>query len=534
MKIFITYHTPTRQLVDIKLQFKTTQPTTLQLPAWRPGRYEIANYAQYIYPLILTKGIGTIKKINKDCWQLNATGEVEISYQFYAARMDAGSSWLDEEQLYLNFINCIPKVEALEHEPIEIIFSLPDAYRLVSSLKTQHHTLYADSYSELVDSPVIASSSVKSLKYQVGETTFHIQIQGNWVPDETQLLTDFKRFTQAQVDFFGGSFPSTDYHFLIQALPYKHYHGVEHQNSTVITLGPDKNLNSAELYKELLGVSSHELFHAWNVTRIRPKEMVPYDFSTETYHTTGFITEGLTTYYGDLMLYKSGVFSLEEYLNEVNNLLKKHFQNDGRKTSTLIESSMDLWLDGYKLGAPHRKVSIYNEGALCALLLDLKIIIESNGKYSLQNVMLDLWREFGDTQKGYSTSDYLQIIEKYIDGETYLENYIFGNTSIEIELKELLSKVGFELKKQESSDELERLYGLKTIVRNDKKEIYHIAKNSEAEKKLMLGDIIEKQEKNLFGIVRNGKSVQIQINSNENHLGFYQINKIRENKSLWI
>ena len=112
MKIIITYHTPTRQLVDIKLQFKTSESTTLQLPAWRPGRYEIANYAQYIYPLRLTKGEGTIKKITKDSWQLDAIGEVEISYQFYAARMDAGSSWLDEEQLYLNFINCIPKVEA--------------------------------------------------------------------------------------------------------------------------------------------------------------------------------------------------------------------------------------------------------------------------------------------------------------------------------------------------------------------------------------------------------------------------------------
>ena len=422
----------------------------------------------------------------------------------------------------------------LEQEPIEIIFSLPTDYKIVSSLKTERHTLSANSYTELVDSPLIASSSIKSLQYRVAETNFHIHIQGNWTPEESQLISDFKQFTQTQVDFFGGSFPSTDYHFLIQALPYKHYHGVEHQNATVITLGPDTELNSAELYKELLGVSSHELFHAWNVTRIRPQEMAPYDFSKETYHTTGFITEGLTTYYGDLMLYRSGVFSLDEYLKEINNLLKRHFQNDARKTSTLTESSMDLWLDGYKLGVPHRKVSIYNEGALCALLLDLKIITMSNGEYSLQNVMLDLWREFGNTQTGYSTTDYLKIINQYIDGTAYLNNYIFGNKPVEIELKELLSKVGFGLTKQESSDELERLYGLKTSVRNDKKEIYYIAKDSEAEKKLMLGDIIEKLEKNLFNIERNGRSVQIQINSNENHLGYYQISKIKENKSLWI
>lgn len=534
MKILIAYHTPTRQLVDIKLQFKATQPTTLQLPSWRPGRYEIANYAQYIYPLTITKGESTLKKLTKDSWQLEANGEVEISYQFYAARMDAGSSWLDEDQLYLNFINCIPKIETLEEDPIEISFSLPDDYRLVTSLKTNKHTLYSDNYAELVDSPVIASNSIKSLNYQVAATTFHVHIQGNWNPDETQLLTDFKKFTQTQIDFFGGAFPSSDYHFLIQALPYKHYHGVEHQNSTVITLGPDKDISSAELYKELLGVSSHELFHAWNVTRIRPKEMVPYDFSKETYHTTGFITEGLTTYYGDLMLYRSGVFTLDEYLNEVNNLLKRHFQNEGRNTSTLIESSMDLWLDGYKLGAPHRKVSIYNEGALCALLLDLKIISESNGTHSLQHVMRDLWREFGDTNRGYSADDYLNIINNYIDGKAYLNNYIFGNTPIEPELKVLLSKVGFGLAKQESSDELERFYGLKTITRNDKKEIYLIANNSEAEKKLMVGDVIEKQKNNTFSIARKGISKIIHLEKS-NHYDWYVITKLTEKRAItWI
>lgn len=534
MKILLSYHTPTRQLIDLKIQFSITQPTKLQLAAWRPGRYEIANYAQYTYPLSVTKGEGELKKITKDCWQLDAQGEVEISYQFYAARMDAGSSWLDEDQLYLNFINCVPKIEGLEDEPIEVELSLPDNYCVVSSLKTDHHRLFASNYSELIDSPIIASKSLKTLIYTLAKTTFHIHIQGNWQPDEAQLLTDFKKFTQTQIDFFGGSFPSSDYHFLIQALPYKHYHGVEHQNSTVITLGPDKEINSPELYKELLGVSSHELFHAWNVTRIRPKEMVPYDFSKETFHTTGFITEGLTTYYGDLMLYRSGIFSQEAYLHEINNLLKRHYHNDGRKTATLTASSMDLWLDGYKLGAPHRKVSIYNEGALFALLLDLKIITESNGQFSLQNVLLDLWKAFGDTKKGYTTDDYLTIINTYVDGKIYLDNYIFGNTPLENELKNLLPKVGFELMWEENTDELEREYGMKTVDRNESKEIYLIAKDSDTEKKLMIGDLIEKQEGNTFTISRNGIHKIISLEKG-NYYASFIIRKSTENQvSNWL
>ena len=165
----------------------------------------------------------------------------------------------------------------------------------------------AQDYAELVDSRLIASNQLHTHSYSVANAEFHLDVMGDWYPDDP-VIEDFRKFTEYQLQFFGGSFPSDQFRFLIQALPYKHYHGVEHQNSTVITLGPASDLKDRSLYKELLGVSSHELFHCWNVTRIRPKEMVPYDFSREAYHSTGFITEGLTTYYGDWMLYRSGVF----------------------------------------------------------------------------------------------------------------------------------------------------------------------------------------------------------------------------------
>ena len=99
-------------------------------------------------------------------------------------------------------------------------------------------------------------------------------------------------------------FPTEDYHFLYQFLPYQAYHGVEHYNSTVIALGPaDQVIEDSGLYYEFLGVSSHELFHTWNIIRIRPQEMMPYDYTRENYFPTGFLAEGATTYYGDLFWY---------------------------------------------------------------------------------------------------------------------------------------------------------------------------------------------------------------------------------------
>ena len=133
---------------------------------------------------------------------------------------------------------------------------------------------------------------------------------------------------------FGG-FPVADYHFLNQILPYKHYHGVEHTNSTVITLGPAELLMTEGLYKELLGVSSHELFHTWNIKSIRPAELLPYDYTQEKYFRTCYIAEGITTYYGEYLLARSGVRTAEQYFQELNTVLRKHYDDDGRYNLSL-------------------------------------------------------------------------------------------------------------------------------------------------------------------------------------------------------
>src|SRR5690606_25406290 len=117
--------------------------------------------------------------------------------------------------------------------------------------------------------------TLKHEVYTVQDIPFHIWIQGDCQPDFVRIIKEFTAFTIEQLELFG-DFPVSDYHFLFQILPYKHYHGVEHGNSTVITLGPSEILMAPLLYKELLGVSSHELFHTWNIKKIRPKEMLPY------------------------------------------------------------------------------------------------------------------------------------------------------------------------------------------------------------------------------------------------------------------
>ncbi len=223
--------------------------------------------------------------------------------------------------------------------------------------------------------------------------------------------------------------------------------------STVLVLGP--NDEGEGLYQDLLGVASHELFHAWNIIRIRPAELLPYDFTRENYFTTCFVAEGVTTYYGDLMLRQSGIFSDEEYLKELQVLFKRHFENSGLAFQSLTESSWDLWLDGYEKGVPDRKVSVYHKGAIAALILDLHIRRSTNHARSLDQVMQRMWQQFGKPFIGYTLDDYRAVTES-VAGESlawYYDLCIFGNQPLQTTLNEYLAWVGLQVVQEEPTAE---------------------------------------------------------------------------------
>ena len=219
-----------------------------------------------------------------------------------------------------------------------------------------------------------------------------------------------KAFTIDQLKMMG-SFPFDAYHFLVQVLPYSFYHGVEHLKSTVLGIGPGYDLMRNNIYIDFVGVASHELFHAWNIKTIRPAEMMPYNYKTENYSRLGFVYEGVTTYYGDLILARCGVYNTEQFFKELNVRIQKHFDNPGRQNLSVADSSFDTWLDGYTPGVPGRKTSIYDEGCITALMTDLIIRKKTNSKSSLDDVMRTLYEDFGKKNIGYAEHDYFSIVD---------------------------------------------------------------------------------------------------------------------------
>jgi len=476
-----SYTNPHRHFIDIEMRiFEHLSPELIvQLPAWRPGRYELGNFAKNIqyFKVFDAQGLPLkFQKITKDTWKISTANcsEIVIQYNYYANELNAGSTYLDEIQLYVNPINCCLYIPDRMDETCIVNLEVPSSYKVACSLVQDNNRLKAKNFEELVESPWIASNSLQHNKYTVQGINFHIWFQGKCQLDWNRILKDFKAFTSHQINDFK-AFPVSEYHFINQILPYKAYHGVEHTSSTVISLGPGSDLMSDKLYESLLGVSSHELYHTWNVKQIRPKELMPYDYSKENYSRMGYLYEGVTTYMGDLYLIRSKVFSERDFYKTQEENILKHFHNGGRHNMSVADSSFDTWLDGYVQGVPNRKVSIYTEGALCALMLDIHIMDYSNGNYSLRDLMTKLYDKYAIKGKPVTEEDYIHELIQYGGRDTLeiVESYIYGTKDFHNALDTSLSKVGLKIEESENTDFFASRLGLKGLLKDS---VFHVKK----------------------------------------------------------
>lgn len=528
-----SYQNPATQYLDIAVTIPANgqQELTLQLPAWRPGRYELGNFAKNIKGFRVEDADGNslpFQKVTKDCWTVDTNGAdtVVVKYSYYANQLNAGATWLDATQVYVNPVNCCLYAAGHENNACRVEVAVPASYQLACG---QAHTVEptatgiklvfeTEHFDLLADTPFIASATMQHRRFELWDFTFHLWFQGECRPGWDKMVDDFKAFAAVQIETMGGM-PVKEYHFLFQILPTPFHHGVEHLTSTVIALGPAYKLMQGEVYEDFLGVSSHELFHVWNIKTIRPAEMLPYDFTGENYFETGFVAEGVTTYYGDVFLLRAGVFSANTYLALLADTIKRHYHNYGRHNYSVTQSGFDSWLDGYVPGAPHRKVSIYNEGCLLAFMLDVQIRKHSDNAYSLDDVMRRLYDDFGKANRGYTANDYRAIAEELagVSFEDFFTKLVFGKDDYTDLLHESLAYLGIELATQPAAAVAERVFGFKT----EANKVAAIAPQSPAEKAgLTLGDTIVAV--NSFAITNNlndwlgyfaGETIKLTVNS---------------------
>lgn len=493
-----------KHLIEVTFSFKSiTNNTIVQIPYWRPGRYEAGNFARnYIGFSASANGRPlAFRKINTHQWMvLSAEGEeVTLSYTLFAAELTAGNTYYDEDVLLINPVNALVYLPGREMESIELRLVLPELWKCATALKPaatytqgELHHYTASGVQELMDSPLLASQHLKSNSYESFGIEFHFHLCG-WLPYNLEgILADFHAFTEMQIDSFG-SFPVDEYHFLLLFLPKRARHGVEHENSTVIILGPADQMDHKEMYNSLLRIASHELYHTWNVKYLRPREWTPYDFTQASPSRLGYVAEGVTTYMGDWMLWQAGVFTDEEFLQELSNLWQQHLDNPGRHRLSLADASIDTWTDGYGGGAPGRRVSIYTEGALLAFVCDAWITDSSQGCYGLYSAMRKLY-ETCDPEVGYTEDQYWQQLEHLADKpwNELRAAVVDGRGALEGYVKEALRTLGLEVNTELAQEGAIAWWGVRMVSQEGKIIVASVAEDSPSEAAgLWVGNVVK-------------------------------------------
>ena len=341
----------------------------------------------------------------------------------------------------------------------------PARFKFASGLKkTAKGTFEVSNLHDLFDSPIMASQKLFTHQLDFDGVDCYMHFLEYDIPQNylDRVIADFQKFFVTQYFHFKG-FPTKDYHFLFMLTPFHAHHGVEHHNSTVIVLGPVYKVFESD-YEEFLGISSHELFHTWNVKAFRDATMVPYDYQKENYSRLGYIAEGVTTYMGDLMLTRSGVFDTKSFLvKQLEDFVKRHIDNPAMGNNSVADSSFDTWLDGYEPGVPGKKLSIYNEGALLAFCMDVLIAKYSDFKYTLMSVLQEMYTDKDILENGYTEAKYKAIIEKLAGTsfDTLFTKYVNGTGDYLEIIEDVLDFLDMQMDMVPSAHVHESVFGIK-------------------------------------------------------------------------
>lgn len=443
VRYLLSWGAPSDRLFDIDLRFTAPADTPrLLLPAWRPGRYLIQNYAANVREW--SAGDSRIWKDGLSSWRVDARAgdEVTVRYRYYAGVLDAGSSFLDDDEVYFNGSNLFMLVDGLRAEEHLLTIAAPVDWRIETQLtRDESGVFHARDYDYLIDSPTIAAATMTRHSFVEHDARIHLVFRGDDGIDTEQFVEPVRAITRAQAELFGG-LPFSEYRFLYHVRD--RWHGVEHEDSCSIILRRLALLGVSpgdEGFDHFLSITSHELFHAWNVKRMLPAAFAPYDYWNATPTRLLWVMEGVTSYYGELSLLRGGVWTVDRYLRMLGNEIQMLESLPARTHLSLAQASFDGWLSDPTQRHDHANgwFSFYNKGQVVAVLLDLTIRRETNGERSLDDVIRLLWNE----EKVLAEDAFERAVARIADVGDFFARYVDGTEPLPYEELFTTAGIGF-------------------------------------------------------------------------------------------
>jgi predicted metalloprotease with PDZ domain len=413
------------------------------------------------------------EKTNKNTWRVSTKGarEWRATYRVYANELSVRTSELNSDHAFWNNANLLMYLEGFLKSPSTVRVLAPDVWKVATGLPAapgQRNTFHAENFDILYDSPFEASN-FKTIVFNVKGVPHRIVIDGEGNYDPERMRRDVQKIVETQVELMGGEIPYRDYTFILH-LRSNTGGGLEHLNSTALgyprfgfrirsgdratSAAPNTTETPERDYRGFLGLVSHEFFHLWNVKRIRPDALGPFDYTQENYTKVLWVAEGITDYYADLVLRRAGLISEGDFLSATARAMQSLQNTPGRLVQSVEESSFDAWVKYYRPdeNSINSQISYYDKGAMLGLLLDLEIRKRSGGAKSLDDVMRYLYAEFYKKNRNYGPADFQKASELMAGAslEEFFSRYVRGKE--ELDYNAALEAAGLKVETSAAAD----------------------------------------------------------------------------------
>ncbi|MFD0750709.1 M61 family metallopeptidase [Mucilaginibacter calamicampi] len=454
IKYTLTFPEAQAHYVDVEMTISGLAQKTLDLkmPVWAPGSYLVREFTRNIESLSVSaagKALPAVKT-RKNIWHIDVAGKstVTVKYRVYAFEVSVRTSFIDAEHAFLSSPDIFIYPDGMLKTPSTVHIVPYKGWTTVSTslekVNGDSFTRTAPNYDILFDSPLeVGTQDVFGFK--VGDTDYEVAMSGGGNYNKERVKKDFTRIVEQEVAVFGEN-PNRHYTFIIHNY-LKGGGGLEHLSST--TLGATRDGYTHEgTYQSFLSLAAHEHFHLWNVKRLRPIALGPFDYDNENYTTNLWIAEGFTAYYQDVIVRRTQLYAPQNYLDLMARQITLLDNQPGAKVQSAAMASYDAWIKSYRPNenSANTTISYYTKGAVIAMMLDLEIINNTKGKNSLDDVMRYMYNEYYKVKKrGYTDAEFKLALEKFA-GKNLDEFYAkYINDVTDIDYNSYLAYAGCKL-----------------------------------------------------------------------------------------
>jgi predicted metalloprotease with PDZ domain len=441
--------------VEIRLSGLAGAAVELVMPAWTPGSYKIRDYSRNVQEF--SAGRHRWTRVDKNRWRVmtGGTESARITYRVYAFEMNARGAHLDADHGYLNGAAVFMYLDGSKDRPVTLDVRVPAGWRIATGLKPAGGRSYsAADYDELVDCPLEAGR-FELRTWRTRGIEHRLAVHGRVNRPLDRVTKDLAKIVESEARLFGG-LPYRDYTFLLHTAP-GISGGLEHRNSTSLEFS-STGFRRREDYESFLELAAHEYFHLWNVKRIRPAALGPFDYEREVHTSLLWAMEGITSYYDGLFLVRAGLVTPDRYLAKTAKRWAALLEKPGRRLHSLSESSFDAWIKYYQPNehSPNATVSYYEKGEFAGMALDLEIRRRTRNRRSLDDVLRLLMKRVTADGAGFPEPEYRRACEQVAGGSLagFWRDFIDGTR--ELDLAAYLALAGLAFRREPKKEEGEK------------------------------------------------------------------------------